>query len=215
MKNTSIDIIKTSHHVFVCGANGTGKTLLTKAYTQNYKHILVLDSKGKFRFEPFLIENVDYAIVTTIQGLYNNRNFDKIVYRPNIHENNEEFYEKFFEYAYKRTNCIVIVDEAMQICTARSIPFWYKSILTRGREHNIGCWSCSQRPKDLHNLILTESVHWFVFRLNSPDDRDKLKRASGDSRFLESPKGHYFYYKNMDKVGIIQSILKFKGGTNI
>jgi energy-coupling factor transporter ATP-binding protein EcfA2 len=203
--------IKSSEHVFICGATGTGKSVLAKAYATGYKNVVVLDSKGTFKFEPFLICDKDYIIVTDINMLYTNTKYNKIVYRPDIYQNNPEYYERFFEWAFKRGNTIVIVDEAMHICTAAQIGFWYKAILTRGRELNVACWSCTQRPVGVSNFILTEALHWFIFRLNAPDDRKKLKDASGNVAFLTSPKNHDFIYRNADNEGIVKSKLNLRG----
>lgn len=206
--------IKSSEHVFICGATGTGKTVLAKAYLTGYKNVVVLDSKGTFEFEPFLKLNEDYILVTELNSIYTPSKINKIVYRPNIYENNPEYYERFFEWCYKRGNTIVLIDEAMHICDSSKIGFWYKSILTRGREINVSAWSCTQRPVGVSNFLLTESVHWFIFRLNAPDDREKLYKASGNINFRTSPKGHYYFYRNADKDGIAKSILNL-GGVNL
>ena len=81
----------------------------------------------------------------------------------------------------------------------------------RGRELNISVWSCSQRPSGVSNFVLTESKHWFVFRLNSINDRKKLVECSGNDVFHNKLDGHYFVYKNMDTQNIPRkSILNFK-----
>src|SRR4030042_2750562 len=145
------NFIKVSEHVLIVGANGTGKSLLAKVYLTGYTNVCVLDSKGDFNFEPFLKVNEDYVLYTDINKLYsnNNKKFTKIVYRPNIYENNIEYYERFFEWCYRRGNTIVLIDEAMQICDSYKIGFWYKSILTRGRALNVAAWNCTQRTSNV------------------------------------------------------------------
>lgn len=203
--------IKPSEHVLICGATGSGKTVLAKAYTaNNFKNVCVLDTKGTFDFKPFLTDK-QYILYDSIDKVYNETNINKIIYRPNIYENNKDYYERFFEFCYKRTNTICLVDEAMSVCDAHSIPFWYKAILTRGRELNVSCWSCTQRPIAVSNFILTESIHWFIFRLNNYDDRIKLFKSSGEEKFKNSLHGHYFYYFNNNSGGITKSILNFGG----
>ena len=207
-----MNIIKPSEHVFVCGANGTGKTVLAKIYTaNNFDNVCVLDTKGTFKYEPFLQINKDYKLVTDINMLYNERKYNKIVYRPNIYQNSQEYYERFFEWCYKRTNTIVLVDEAMHVCDSYKIGFWYKSILTRGRELNVACWSCTQRPTNVSNFLLSESLHWFIFRLNNIDDRLKLVKSSGMADFKTSSTGHYFIYYNANYQGTTKRILDLGG----
>jgi hypothetical protein len=202
--------IKASEHVFICGANGTGKTVLAKIYLAGYKNVVVLDTKQTFSWKPYLHENEDYILVRDINDLINVRKYDKIVYRPNIYQNNIEYYERFFEWCFKRQNTIIMIDEAMYVCDAHKIPFWYKSCLTNGREINVSCWNLSQRPSNVSNFLMTESLHWFVFRLNNIDDRTKLVRCSGDDIFRKNMTGHYFIYKNMNLEGHTIRVLNLK-----
>jgi len=208
-----MSFIKPSEHVFVCGMNGTGKTLLAKIYLAGYNNVVVLDTKQTFNWEPWCIENQDYILVRSYNDLLQAQKYDKIVYRPNINENNIEFYEKFFEWCFKRQNTIIMIDEAMYVCDSHKIPFWYKSCLTNGREINVSCWNLSQRPSNVSNFLMTESIHWFVFRLNSVDDRIKLVKCSGDDVFKKSPSGHWFIYKNMNYEGHIKRMLEIKSKT--
>jgi hypothetical protein len=207
-----MSVIKPSEHTFICGMNGTGKTVLAMVYLAGYQNVIVLDTKQTFNWQPFCIEGEDYILVRSYYDLINVTKYDKIVYRPNINENNIEYYEKFFEFCFKRRNTIIMIDEAMYVCNAHKMPFWYKACLTNGREIDVACWNLSQRPSEISSFLLTESTHWFVFRLNSIDDRIKLKKCSGDDVFLDRVQGHYFIYKNMKEEGTIKRILNFKGG---
>lgn len=203
----SQQLISRDEHVFICGANGTGKTELGKIYLAGYKNVVVLDTKQKFDWYPWLIEGDDYILVRDINDLYNITKYDKIVYRPNIHQMNPTYYDQFFEWCFKRQNTIIMIDEAMHVCDAHKIPFWYRTCLTSGRESNVSCWNVSQRPSNVSNFTMTESVHWFVFRLNSIDDRMKVVKNSGDDVFKNPTKGHYFIYKNMNNEGHAVRIL--------
>lgn len=210
--NETGKFIKTDEHVFICGANGTGKTMLAKAYLSGYSNVIVLDSKGTFKFEPFHIEGKSYRLVTDINMLYNESSkFKKLVYRPNIYQNNQVYYERFFEFCYCRQNTIILIDEAMHICDAHKIGFWYKACLTRGRELNVTCWSCTQRPTNVSQFIMTEAIHWFVFRLNNAMDRDKLYKNSGIEIFRTSRKGYNFYYWNANTNIVKKRILNLGG----
>jgi DNA helicase HerA-like ATPase len=196
---SKIDLnIKTSEHVFIAGSTGSGKTVIAKAYLSRKRNVVVLDTKGTFYFEPFLLED-DYVIITKLSELEKvSRRIDKIVYRPILEELNEEYYDLFFKWCYFRKNTIVLVDEAMQVVkNAFTIPEYYKGILTRGRELNVSVWSLTQRPSGLNQLILTESTHYFIFRLTHINDRKKISDISGQEDFLKIPHGYQFrYWKN-------------------
>ena len=60
-----MSMIKPCEHVFICGATGSGKTVLTKLYTHAYENIFVLDVKGTFTFKPFLTDK-KFTIVDKI-----------------------------------------------------------------------------------------------------------------------------------------------------
>jgi len=204
--------IQKGDHVFICGSTGTGKSFLAKLYTSKLKDVYVLDNKGTFTFTPFLHSD-KVKIYTDFKDLQKHKDDDitHVIYRPNIYENNSEFYEQFLEMCYNKGNCNVLIDEAMAICTSSNIPFWYKSLLTKGRELKISVWSCSQRPAQLSNFVLTESKHWFIFRLNAVNDRKKIVDCSGNDSFAIKITGHYFLYKNMDTLRKpTKSIIKFK-----
>lgn len=205
-------MILPDEHVFICGATGSGKTVLAKSYLSRYDQVIVLDCKGTFKFEPFLTLDKDYVRYETIKDFNKKQKFDKIVYRPNIYENNVDFYDKFFEYCYNRRNTIVLIDEAMSVCTSYKIPFYYKACLTRGRELGVSCWNCTQRPSGVNQLIMTESMHWFIFRLNAATDRKKLVECSGNDLLNSNIKGHDFIYYNADKNNLVKSRLNFQRG---
>jgi DNA helicase HerA-like ATPase len=186
-----------SEHVFVCGGTGTGKTELVKAYLSKYTNVVILDTKGTFFWDNYIPERES----TTIDSFYNLNNVEtgKIIYRPNRKELNLNFYEKFFEWCYLRGNTIVCVDEAAQVSQSPlTIPTGYKDILQRGRELNVSVWSLTQRPSGINQLILTESMHYFIFRLNYIEDRLKIAKNAGQDAFKDAPKGHNFYYWRAD-----------------
>jgi len=205
--------INTSEHVFIAGSTGSGKTILGKAYLSRKKNVVVLDTKGTFYFEPFLLED-DYVIITELSRLEEaSKKFDKIVYRPRLEELNDEYYDLFFKWCYFRRNTTVLVDEAMQVVkNAHTIPEYYKGILTRGRELNVSVWSLTQRPSGLNQLILTESTHYFIFRLTHINDRKKIAEITGQEQFIKPPHGYQFRYWKAGGMKTELSILKIKKG---
>ena len=73
-----------------------------------------------------------------------------------------------------------MVDEAASYVSATKIPFWYGEILRLGALRGIGVISISQRPRAIHNTIISESEYIFAFRLHLKTDRDKLKEVIGE-----------------------------------
>lgn len=188
-------MIKNSEHVFITGWTGSGKTYLAGQYLKNpSKPVIALDTKGDLNYPAD-------KIVTSLQKLkkinFKKNKELKVIYRPSIFELNDEMYGEFFEFCYNLQNITVWVDEVTSVSSIYKIPFYYMSILARGRSRNTNVYSLSQRPKSIPLQILTESTHYFVFKLNSKDDRHRLYDFTGIEKFLTPPeKLYHFYYHN-------------------
>jgi DNA helicase HerA-like ATPase len=207
--------IKNSEHVFIAGSTGSGKTILAQSFGAKEKKVIVLDTKGTFYFEPFLLSD-DYIIVETLEDLKNRAHkINKIVYRPIFQELNQESFNEFFKFCYYLGNITIIVDEAMQVIKNHmSIPEYYAGILQRGRELNVSIWSLTQRPSGIHQLIMSEATHYFIFRLTLMNDRKKISDITGQEKFLKVPKGFNFrYWRNgslYTELGVINIKNKLK-----
>lgn len=189
-------IIPANQHVFIAGRTGSGKTYLARKYLTNYENVVVLDTKGTFEW-PELNDN-EYTLVRKFEDL-NLPKTSKIVYRPDWEELEEEYYNAFFQWAYMRRNTIVMIDEVMSICpNPFKIPDYYKAILTRGRELNVAAWSLTQRPSGIPQVIMSESMHYFIFDLNLTQDREKIAEISGWPEFMEKPGKYVFWYWKAD-----------------
>jgi len=207
-------IIRNDEHVFIAGMTGSGKTYLGKVYCAgNEKPVFVLDTKGTFTWEQ--VPEELQTTITTFKDLPKTvGKFKFVIYRPAFSELNEECYDEFFKFCYYLQHCTVFVDEAMQVCPSPSkIPPFYKGILTRGRELDVNVWSCSQRPSGIPIIVYSEASHWFIFKLQTPADREKLSEFSGYPEFEEVLEKRYFYYYSVDKADPpTRGILVAKGG---
>lgn len=79
--------------------------------------------------------------------------------------------EKFFRAIIACRNTIIYIDEITQLASATVVPREIKLIWTQGRSLNIGAWCSTQRPKGIPIIIKDQSEVWFLFRINSLDDR--------------------------------------------
>jgi hypothetical protein len=174
--------------------NGSGKTYLTQVYAAGMDNVIVLDTKGTFKWD--LIP--DAPIFTHLKDLMQ-FGIGKAVYRPCWQELNAEYYNAFFKWCYLRKNTRVIVDEAMQVCPGPNvIPEYYKAILTRGRELKVTVWSCTQRPKTIPTVIMSEAYHFFIFMLNMKADRERINEVIGQEEIINFVPDQYdFWYYNI------------------
>jgi DNA helicase HerA-like ATPase len=103
------------------------------------------------------------------------------------------------QWIYMRRNTVVVIDELMEVApSSLSYPRYLKGILTRGRQLGIGCWCLTQRPKEIPIISMTESTHFFIFRLNIDEDRERISKIIGHKELMIQPKIPYsFWYYNV------------------
>lgn len=178
-----------SRAVFI-GKTGTGKTTLAERVCANFENVVVLDSKADMAWN-------GYTVFDDLQ-LAKKAKVNRIIWQPNPHEQNEESYEDFFKWIYDRKNTVVYIDEVLAICkNSQNMPFSYRACLTRGRSRGIGTFNSTQAPVYVPHWILSQSEHYFVFKMKLGTDREKVEMITGISRNeLDSLENHEFYYAN-------------------
>lgn len=172
------------------GQTGSGKTTLFRlalCRVPAYKFVIVYDVKGQmkpgewpgFKFVKSFDE-LRKAAGLKINGKFT---FPKIVFQPNIYElpddKDLEHADKFFKFVYFRENTVLYVDEIYGVTTNRTIPFHFKAILTRGRERGITCLMATQRPAEIPQFILSESENFYIFQLQMPQDKERIRKIKG------------------------------------
>jgi len=189
--------IAKDEHVFIAGRTGSGKTFLARKYLAGFGHVVVLDTKGTLTWP-----EVPAKEITVVKRLaeITKAVTPKIIYQPEYQELEFEWYNAFFKYCYFKKNLTVWVDEVMAVCPSpHRIPEFYKAILTRGREMEVGVWSLTQRPAGIPLITMSESTHFFVFDLNMPHDRQRLIDITGTDEFGEKPGKYRFWYYNISQ----------------
>lgn len=187
-----------SDRVFIVGTTGSGKTSLSKAMLWGLPNVVILDPKRTYE----LPKEWKHSIYTDIASLAKHEDSTTVIYRPEIAEM-EKGCEDFFEWVFDRGNTLLYVDEVMRVTNGHRIGRGYATVLQLGRERGISCWSATQRPANIPLVIMTESEHYFVFRLRNTEDRKRLYEYTGASEFLKIPRDeHGFYYYN-DRTGKI------------
>lgn len=210
---------------FTAGKTGCGKSYLAihllDTVAASGAHVIVLDNKGLFGSSKvngrwvFTWEGA--GLVTSIDGCYKalSMGVKKIVYRPDpaLEAGNKNDFQEtmnnFFWWIYQTQNIILYIDEAASICDSYYIPSGLAAIQKRGRELNIGCWSSSQEPVNVHNTLMSQADHFFVFRTQIQAHRDKLAGFMGDEvRKIIPPKYHFWYFspENMDNAILSEPI---------
>lgn len=185
--------IKRSERVFFVGKTGSGKTSLAKALLYGQKNVVILDPKHTFTLPS---DRWKHTIYRDVDSLTNHNTEETAIYRPNL-DDMEKGCNEFFYWAFDRRNTLVYVDEAIRVTNGSRIYPGYQTVLQLGRERNVGCWSATQRPKNVPFPIMTESEHFFIFRLTAKEDRERVHDWIGHDQIKRIPKDpHGFYYYN-------------------
>jgi len=186
-------IIKSSDRVLTAGKTGSGKTYLNRYISKNISRLMVLDGKGSL------------LNWNTIE--WNNKNKKKflngedcrvrVTYNPPADP--LEIWEEALNIAYESKYCTVYIDEIYAIVPPYTKPLNILNALwTRGREWNIGVWSSTQRPSFIPLFALSESDHFFVFRLTLEEDRKRMSSFMGYDVLQTIKDKHGFYYMSAE-----------------
>lgn len=213
--------IRPDDRVFIAGKTGSGKTKLAEQLLSAFPHVVVLDNKGLFgtnrETKEFYLARQGYGLCRSLDDLPAfAEQYDRIVYRPEpeLEGNKIEFkaeMDAFFWWIYNRENCICYVDEATAVSDSYNILPGHNAVMKRGREKNVGCWNSSQQPVNVHNTLISEAEHYFVFRTQLESHREKLAGFMGDVVKREIPgsmKYHFFYFspEHMDDAQLMRPI---------
>jgi len=105
--------------------------------------------------------------------------------------------EAFFKAIIATGNTIVYIDEITQLADATHVPRELKIIWTQGRSLNIGGWCATQRPKGIPIVVKDQSEVWFLFRINSKDDRKVVEGylpLDNTPDVVDRPLPKYWFY---------------------
>ena len=177
------------NRAFLAGQTGSGKTTLARELLGLATFpVVVYDAKGLIQW-PGYERTEKLATLKTLS-------YPRCVYVPPVDiQDAPEKQDEFFWILYQRGNCTVYIDEVYSVCNGNVMPPYYKAILTRGRERGITCLSSTQRPKSIPQVLMSESEHFYIFRLQLDQDRERVNTLTGlASRRIQRLKKHQFYY---------------------
>lgn len=158
----------------VFGRRGSGKTYLCAFIAQEFKRVIIFDTRNRFGSKDADIKGAqiftnleDFGeAIERLPAEY------KIIYKP-LDPHSE--FEDFCAYCdTKEVNgCLVLIEEIGELTHSNhsgGLPFDFSRLLRFGRHHGIFLLLNSQRPVDVHRTITAESSHIICFNQFEPRD---------------------------------------------
>lgn len=129
----------------------------------------------------------------------------RVVYRPTPRELEE--LPEAFDHLVRRIMVAggghgIVLHEVADVAPGRAAR-WLRVAWMQGAGLNVSVVSCTQRPRHIDRLAISEARHVFLFTLTDPDDRERAAAIMGSSR-AELPNTddpHGFYHR--DPMGTI------------
>ena len=183
-------LILPSERVTIVGRTGSGKTTLARLLVGGDRNLVVIDPKWRFE-----LPRTQLAVGTAraFAELWPQRS-TRVVYRPdpesNTHDDVDQVIRRVLRYGRTR----ILVDEAMDYATPNAILPAYRRAETQGRELLVSMVSLTQRPRGIHNILLSEAEHLFVFDLAVASDREKVAAIGGDQLAERPGEPYAFWY---------------------
>ena len=107
---------------------------------------------------------------------------------PDVHD---VWVENFMQQVWAQEDVGLYIDEGYMIPrNSRGL----RALLTQGRSKHIEMIILSQRPTWCHPMIFSESDFLSVFRLNKPEDREKMEDAMSMNIEKRLPPYHSYWY---------------------
>ncbi len=133
----------------VCGAKGSGKSILEKVMLRNYRSVFVFDTLNEFPEFPHYVPKT----------------------------NNPAELDAVCNTLYKKGNIMLLVSEAELYLPVVPVmlPEHVMEIASRGRHRNVGMLLDTRRIAMLNKTAFSLCEFQFIFRHWSPNDLDYLK----------------------------------------
>jgi hypothetical protein len=189
-------VIGADQRTVLVGRTGSGKSTLLNVLVGSYRNLVVIDPKHQ-------------VTMPASWPIYDPRTFaqwwpqrsTRVVYRPDPEANDPKDVDEVVRRVLRFGNTALVWDEAMLYATPGWILPAYKRAIITGRSLGVPVFSATQRPTGVHNVVLSEAEHVFVFDLALEADRRKLAGIVGDDVMVRPDRKYAFGYAGPTTAG--------------
>lgn len=130
----------------------------------------------------------------------------RVVYRPTPAELDtlpETFDRLVRKIMVAGGGCGIVLHEVADVAPGRAAR-WLRVALMQGAGLSVSVVACTQRPRHIDRLVLSEARHVFLFTLTDPDDRERAAALMGrrGAELPNTPDPHGFYHR--DPMGLVR-----------
>lgn len=190
------------------GKTGVGKTTLARYLIEDEEKpcSVVWNPKGSDA-----VYSWQHKHVVSLQQMYDaeDKN-DRLIYTPSpFLAEDEENQKALFYWIYERKNTRFYIDEATSIVYNNIRPPRHvTAVLNRGRERGISSLTATQRPSSVPMNILSESEHYYVFKLLLHQDKQRVEQITGITIEEQMNLGDFeFFYFNQSRGKLPRKII--------
>lgn len=182
--------IKTDRHLFVSGRTRTGKSEWVKHILYMYPRVIFHDRKHEHwdlvkNYHFSLCGDPDELVAAIQHGKSRMLYMPKSAGAADATKTAEAIEMGDFNsvcwVVFNTWNVALVIDEAASYCPNNRLPYWAGELYRVGAGRGIGVLGLTQRPRDVHNTLLSESDKILSFQLSLETDRKKLVQVCGDT----------------------------------
>ena len=168
--------LRTSEHVYIAGRTRSGKSTLTRSFLPTFHRVVFHDRKLE---HADLVQKYHFGIVRTPEQLATvlQKGAKRVLYQPA--DGSVDDFDLVCETVFHTGNIVFVIDEAAGYIQSARVPYWTGELLRLGSGRGIGVWSLTQRPRDVANVLLSESSMIISYRLGMKTDRVKIMQTVG------------------------------------
>lgn len=143
--------MKPFRHMVIFGTIGSGKTSLAYHFTKKERRLIIVDTAEEGRY---LAAGVHVYDPVAVAEILQRCSVFRIVFRSD----NEEDIRWIFRLSRAAKNLVILVEEASQYkMRSNEISEDFQKTVRFGRHDNVKIVATTQRPADVHNLLISQS----------------------------------------------------------